>query len=69
MVDKRFIIPELPDPGSQEWEDMVDYMRKDLEGGMALTKIQIQARKILRTQGRNFDTEFLKWKETKNDSR
>jgi hypothetical protein len=69
MVDKRLLIPELPDEGSKEWEDMVDYMRKDLEGGMMYTKIQIQARKILKAQGKDFDVEFLKWKEDNNASK
>lgn len=55
----------MPDPGSPEWESMVDFMRKDLESGMAYSKIEMKARKLMESQGRNFDEEFKKWKEKK----
>jgi len=59
-------IPSIPDPGSQEYEDMIDFMRKDLESGMAYSKIIDQARKNIEADGRDFDEEFKKWKESKN---
>jgi len=37
----------LPKPGSNEWEDMVDFMRKDLESGMSYSKIIEHGRKIV----------------------
>jgi len=63
-------VPKLPDPGSYEWERMVDFMREDLESGMKHTEIELEARKLLASQGRDFDAEFKKWKEKKkNDHR
>jgi hypothetical protein len=29
----------IPIPGTQEWEDMADFMKKDLESNMGYTKI------------------------------
>jgi len=52
-----------PEPGSQEWEDMVDFMRKDLDSGMAYTKLIEKAKKLIEARGGNFDEEFEKWKE------
>ena len=56
----------MPLPGSNEWDSMIDFMRKDLESGMAYTKIEMAARKILDDEGRDFNTEFEKWKEENN---
>lgn len=53
----------MPDAGTQEWEDMVDFMRADLESGMKYTALEITVRKMLKLQGRDFDTEFQKWKD------
>jgi len=44
-------------------DETIEYMRADLESGMALTKIEMMARKLLKEQGRDFDAEFKKWKE------
>jgi len=55
----------MPEPGSQAWEDMIDFMRKDLDSGMSYTKIEMTARKIIEERGGNFDEEFKKWKEDK----
>lgn len=56
----------LPEPGSNEWETMADFMRKDLESGMAYSKIIEQGRKIVEDRGEDFDEAFKKWKEKKN---
>ena len=57
----------LPCPGTDSWERMVDYMRDDLDSDMGLTKLEMVARKLLKEQGRDFDTEFKKWKEKNNN--
>lgn len=53
----------MPEPGTQAYEDMIDFMRKDLESGMGCSK-------IIEADGRDFDEELLllifcykKWKE------
>ena len=51
----------MPNPGTQEFENMIDFMRKDLESGMGYTKIEIATRKMFKEQGRDFDAEFAKW--------
>ena len=50
-------LPKLPDPGGQSWENMIDYMRKDIASGMGYTKVQIAAREIVENDGRDFDEE------------
>jgi hypothetical protein len=55
----------MPKPGTKEFESMVDFMRADLESGMAYTKLEMAARKIFEEQGRDFDEEFEKWKAQK----
>ena len=57
----------MPDPGTKEFEEMIDYMGADLNSGMQYTKIEMAARKLLKDQGRDFEAEFKKWKEEKND--
>jgi hypothetical protein len=57
----------MPEPGTQEFENMIDFMRADLDSGMQYTKIEIAARKLLKDQGRDFEAEFKKWKEKRND--
>jgi hypothetical protein len=52
----------LPEPGTPEWEKMVEFMRADLESDMGYTKIEMAARRILKSQGRDFEEEFKKWK-------
>lgn len=56
----------MPEPGSQAFEDMIDFMRKDLESGMGYSKIIQKGREIVEADGRDFDDEFKKWKEKKN---
>lgn len=56
----------MPQPGSSEWESMIDFMRRDLGSGMQLTKIEMTARKILDDAGKDFNEEFDKWKEENN---
>jgi hypothetical protein len=57
----------MPEPGTQKWENMVDFMRKDLENDMAYTKIEMEARRIVAEKGKDFDAEFKKWKEKRNE--
>jgi len=52
----------LPEPGSEEYEKMVEFMRSDLENGMAYSKLISGFQNFLKNQGRDFDTEFAKWK-------
>jgi len=56
----------MPEPGSQEFENMIDFMRKDLESGMGYSKIIEAGRKIVEDRGEDFDEAFKKWKENKN---
>jgi len=58
----------IPEPGSKEWEGMVDFMRADLDSGMQLTKIEMIARKFIKEDGRDFDEEFEKWKNEQEKS-
>ena len=53
----------MPKPGSLEYERMIDYMRADLESGMAYSKIEMTARRLIAERGGNFDEEFKKWRE------
>lgn len=59
-------IPKLPDIDTQAWEDMVDFMREDLDNHMMHTRLISKTRELLESQGRDFDTEFVKWKENQN---
>jgi len=56
----------LPLPNSKERDSMVDRMRRDLVSNMPLTKIEMAALRLLKEQGRDFDTEFAKWKPRQN---
>ena len=53
----------MPEPGTQAYEDMIDFMRADLESGMGYSKIIAAARKNIEAEGKDFDEEFKKWKE------
>jgi len=55
----------MPEPGTKEFEDMIDFMRADLESGMGYSKIIEAGRRIVEEDGRDFDEEFKKWKEGK----
>lgn len=59
----------MPEPGSPEYEKMIDFMRADLESNMGYTKIEMGARKLMKEQGRDFDEEFKKWKAAKEKER
>lgn len=61
MKDERFVIPELPAPGSQAWEDMADFMRKDMASGFQLSKIKDQAKDIVEADGRDFVENAKLW--------
>jgi hypothetical protein len=45
------------DTSSKAYDDMVEFMRADLDSGMRLSKIEIAARQIITEQGRDFDEE------------
>ena len=53
---------DIPEPGTDEWEHMADFMRADLENDMAYSKIIQKGREIVEADGRDFDEEFEKWK-------
>lgn len=55
-------IDPMPEPGTQEYEEMVDFMRKDIESGFAYSKIIDMARKLIEARGGNFEKEFELWK-------
>jgi hypothetical protein len=59
----------MPEPGTQEYEDMIEFMRQDLASGGALTKIIMAARKAIEDAGKNFDEEFAKWLERRKTER
>ncbi|MBW2646247.1 MAG: hypothetical protein JRE23_08730 [Deltaproteobacteria bacterium] len=52
----------MPEPGTLEYEDMVDFIRKDLESGMRYTKLIKAAKDSIEARGGNFDEEFDRWK-------
>lgn len=58
---------KMPEPGSREWEDMVDFMRADLECGMGYSRIINTVRKRMEEDGKDFDEEFEKWKKNKDN--
>jgi len=58
-------LPEMPEPGTQEWEEMVDFMRADLERDMGYTKLIKAAEEAIKARGGDFDEEFEKWKKEK----
>ena len=53
---------EMPEPGSKEWEEMVDFMREDLESDMGYSKIIKFAKDRIEARDGNFNEEFEKWK-------
>jgi wyosine [tRNA(Phe)-imidazoG37] synthetase (radical SAM superfamily) len=52
----------IPEPGTSEWERMIDGMRK-ME---RYSGVIIAARESIEARGLNFDEEFAKWKENKS---
>jgi hypothetical protein len=59
----------MPELGTQEYEDMIEFMRQDLASGGALTKIIMAARKAIEAAGKDFDEEFAKWRERRKTER
>jgi len=55
----------LPEPGSKEYEDMIDFIRADLNNRMLFSKLINEVRKSFEWQGRDFNQEFKTWKENK----
>lgn len=53
----------LSEIGSVNYEKQIEFIRANLSSGMVYTKIEMVARKLLKEQGRDFDSEFKKWKE------
>jgi hypothetical protein len=58
-------LPKLPEPGTQKFENMVDFMREDMANDMGYSRVIEHARKSIEGRGLNFDKEFEKWKENK----
>lgn len=58
MADDNLAIPEIPEPGTYEYECMIDRMRT-LEKYSGLINA---ARKNIESRGLNFDEEFEKWR-------
>ena len=47
-------------------EEQIEFMRADLESNFAYTKIIEAARKLVASDGRNFEQEFEKWKQKRS---
>lgn len=58
-------LPTLPEPGTQAHEEMIDFMRADMESGMGYSKIIEFARKSIEARGLDFDEEFKKYQANK----
>ena len=56
-------IHTIPEPGTQAFESMVDYMRADLNSGMSLTKIEMQGRKIVKESIRCLDCDKVTYQD------
>jgi len=48
-------------------EEQIDFAREDLEAGMAYTKMVMDVKKRFKADGRDFDAEFVAWKEAKDE--
>jgi hypothetical protein len=55
-------IPKLPEINTQAWEDMITFMREDIDSGGMHTMLISKTRELLESQGRDFDAEFINWK-------
>ena len=53
----------LNDLSTIEYENLIDFIREDLESNMTYSKLIETARKQFESQGRDFDKEFDDWKE------
>jgi hypothetical protein len=52
----------IPEPGSQEYERMINFMRADLESDMGYSKIISAAEELMKQQGKDLFKEFETWK-------
>jgi hypothetical protein len=52
--------------GSKEYEDMIDFMRADLDSKMQLSRMIDTVRKRMKEDGLDFDEEYKKWKEDRD---
>lgn len=58
---------DMPKPGTQAWENMVDFMRHDMANNMMASRLIYNTRKMFEVQGRDFDAELKAWKEKKDE--
>ena len=56
----------IPKPGSTRYEEMIEFMRADINSGMALTKMVQSVKERFKEEGRDFDEEFKNWKKENN---
>lgn len=56
-------LPKIPEPGTQAHDNMVNFIRADLESGMSYTEMIESVKKRMAEEGRDFNAEFKKWKE------
>ena len=54
----------LPKPGDKGYDDAIEFMRADLASGTRYSRLETIVRDLMREQGKDFDEEFAKWKET-----
>lgn len=51
----------MPDPESKAYEEIIAFMRADLETNMGYSKMIEAARKFIEAKEKNFQEEFEKW--------
>lgn len=56
----------IPKPGSKEYNDMIDFMRADLNSGMALSKMIQSVKERFEEEDRDFIEEYENWKKENN---
>jgi len=49
---------QMPVPGTDGWDEMIDFMRADLESDMTYSKIIAAGRKIVEGRGEDFEEKF-----------
>lgn len=65
-ITKLKPVEKIPNPDSQEYEDMISFMRADLECGMRYSRIIETVRARMKEDGKDLNEEFRKWKEKKD---
>lgn len=50
-------------------DETIEFMRADLESGMALTKMIEAVKERLKSEGRDFDKEFEEWRAKRKERR